>query len=402
MPHYNFALSLMENLEAILGAGENSFVEFKDERVHPESLAKEMAAFANTEGGTIFLGVSDDGVVSGIARTDIEEWIFNIARNNVKPALLPLFETSTYQNKKIAIVRINKDLAGPFSASGRYYLRAGSTSRECTKEELGRLFQRSRQVYFEETPVYDANEAHLDHDKIIEYFKGVYEYDIIHEDDLAFKNLLLNCGLLTPEGFATVVGLVMFGKRNSGVVPPIHYTQKFLPQTEAIYAHYAGFEITDELLDSTHFEGTTPDLVEKITEKVLLRLATPSKIEGLQREEKIPLPRKVLREALVNAVTHRDYSLQGRIRFFQFENRLEVNSPGGLPNSVTIEKMKASYSIHRNPLIVKFMENLRYLDGLGRGVPLIFREMRRLHATPPEIFADHTEVKLTIYFAPTQ
>ncbi|MCI0618326.1 histidine kinase, partial [bacterium] len=159
--------------------------------------------------------------------------------------------------------------------------------------------------------------------------------------------------------------------------------------------------ITDELLDSTHFEGTAPELVEKISEKVLLRLATPSKIEGLKREEKIALPQKVLREALVNAVTHRDYSLQGKIRMFQFDNWLEVISPGGLPNSVTVEKMKVSYSIHRNPLIVKFMENLRYLDGLGRGVPMIFREMKRSNAPTPEIIADDSQVKLVLYFAPT-
>jgi ATP-dependent DNA helicase RecG len=391
----------METLDTILAGGENSFVEFKEERVHPDSLAKEMAAFANTEGGTIFIGVADNGTVGGVARPDVEEWVFNIARNNVKPALLPLFEMMVYQDKKIARVIVNKDLSGPFSVSGKYYIRAGSTSRECTKEELGRLFQRSRQVYFEETPIYDANENHLDHEKIQEYFKQVYEYDITRDDAIAFKTLLQNSGILTMEGFATVVGLVMFGKRNSGLVPPVHYTQKFVPQAGAVYAHYAGNEIADELLDSIHFEGTAPDLVEKISEKVLLRLATPSKVEGLKREEKISLPRKVLREALVNAVTHRDYSLQSKIRVFQFDNRLEVISPGGLPNSVTVEKMKVSYSIHRNPLIVKFMENLRYLDGLGRGVPMIFREMKRLNAPMPQILADESQVKLVLYFAPT-
>ncbi len=391
----------METLNTILMGGENSFVEFKEERVHPDSLAKEMAAFANTEGGTILIGVSDDGTVEGVSRPDMEECVFNIARNNVKPALLPLFEMVAHQSKKIARVIVNKDLSGPFSVSGKYYIRAGSTSRECTKEELGRLFQRSRQVYFEETPIYESNETHLDHEKIQEYFKQVYEYDVTRDEAIAFKALLQNSGILTAEGFATVVGLVMFGKRNSGLIPPVHYTQKFLPQVGAAYAHYAGNEITDELLDSVHFEGTAPDLVEKISEKVLLRLATPSKIEGLKREEKIPLPRKVLREALVNAVTHRDYSMQSKTRIFQFETRLEVISPGGLPNSVTVEKMKVSYSIHRNPLIVKFMENLRYLDGLGRGVPMIFREMRRLNAPTPEIIADESQVKLVLYFAPT-
>ena len=390
----------MENLDQVLHNGENSFVEFKEERVHPDSLAKEMAAFTNTEGGAIFIGITGDGSVGGATRPDLEEWVFNIARNNVKPALLPLFEMIVLQDKKIARVIINKDTSGPFSVSGKYYIRAGSTSRECSKEELGRLFQRSRQVYFEETPIYETDETHLDREKIQEYFKQVYEYDITREDTAPFTALLQNSGILLKEGMVAVVGLVMFGKRNGNNVPPIHYTQKFLPQSGVAYAHYAGREIADELLDSVHFEGTAPDLVEKLTEKVLLRLATPSRIEGLKREEKIALPRKVLREALVNAVTHRDYSLQGKIRVFQFDNRLEVISPGGLPNSVTVDKMKVSYSIHRNPLIVKFMENLRYLDGLGRGVPMIFREMKRLNAPTPEIIVDDSQVKLVIYFAP--
>ncbi len=177
--------------------------------------------------------------------------------------------------------------------------------------------------------------------------------------------------------------------------------ERVLPQAGAAYAHYSGPTITDALLDSTHFEGTAPDLVEKISEKVLLRLPRPSAIEGLKREERIPLPRKVLREALVNAVTHRDYSLQSKTRVFQFDDRLEVLSPGGLPNSVSVEKMKVSYSIHRNPLTVKFMENLRYVDGLGRGVPMIFRAMKDLGARPPEIVADASQVRLVIPFAPT-
>ena len=143
-----------------------------------------------------------------------------------------------------------------------------------------------------------------------------------------------------------------------------------------------------------------PELVEKITEKVLLRLARPSRIEGLKREI-IPLPRKVVREAVVNAVAHGDYSLQAKVRVFQFDDRLEVMSPGGLPNSVTIEKMKTSYSVHRNPLIAKFLENLRYIDGLGRGVPMIFRTMRELGARAPEIHADDSQVRVVIPFAPT-
>lgn len=398
-PHY---LAAVENLEAVLSGGENSFVEFKEERVHPDCLAEQMAAFANTDGGAVFLGIADDGTVSGVTRPDLEEWVFNIARNSIKPSILPLFERVEIRGQRIARITVHKDLAGPFSVSGRYYLRAGSTTRECTKEELGRLFQRSRYFYFEESPVSGSDVSHADRERIREYFKKVYDLDIDRSSDTPYETLLTNSGILSPSGSLSVVGLVMFGKRDSGAIPPAHATERFLPQAGAAYAHYSGPTITDALLDSAHFDGTAPELVERISEKVLLRLPTPSTIEGLKREERVPLPRKVLREALVNAVTHRDYSLQSKIRVFQFEDRIEILSPGGLPNSVTVEKMKASYSIHRNPLMVKFMENLRYVDGLGRGVPMIFRAMKDLGAKAPDIIADGSQVRLVIWFPPME
>jgi ATP-dependent DNA helicase RecG len=389
------------DLPEVLRRGESSFVEFKEERVHPDSLAKEMAAFANGEGGTILLGIADDGRVLGLTRPDTEEWVLNIARNNVKPALLPLFERLELEGKSIAQIIISKDLSGPFAVSGKYYVRAGSTSRESTKEELGRLFQRSRYFYFEESPLPGSSLLDLDRDRIREYFRSIYDITVEDGEAESYETLLKNAGVLTAEGAASVVGLVLFGKRDAGGLPPVHAVERFLPQAGAAYAHYSGREISDELLDSGHFAETAPELVEKITEKVLLRLATPSRVGGLKREVKVQLPRKVLREALVNAVTHRDYSLQGKIRVFQFDDRLEVLSPGGLPNSVTVEKMRVSYSIHRNPLITKFMENLRYVDGLGRGVPMIFRTMRDLGARAPEIIADGSQVRVVLHFAPT-
>lgn len=115
----------------------------------------------------------------------------------------------------------------------------------------------------EETPVHEANENHLDRYKIQEYFQSVYEYNLDQEDPNNYKRLLQNSGLLTEDGFATVVGLVIFGKRDTTLVPPVHYTQKFLPHAGAIYAHYAGSQITDELLDRVNFESIFPYGLEK-------------------------------------------------------------------------------------------------------------------------------------------
>jgi len=245
----------MDDLEAIFRGGESSFVEFKEEGVHPDSLAKEMAAFANTEGGTVFLGVADDGTPKGVSRPDIEEWVFHIARNNVKPALLPRFDRVEARGVTIARIAIRKDLAGPFSVAGKYYIRVGSTSRECTKEELGRLFQRSRYFYFEESPVPGSTADHIDRDRVREYFRQVYDLDVDGEEEGGFDTILRNAGILTPEGIPSVAGLVMFGKRDMSQVPPIPAVARFLPQ-----AGVARASPERDLLSATH-----PSCVARLT-----------------------------------------------------------------------------------------------------------------------------------------
>ena len=162
-------------------------------------------------------------------------------------------------------------------------------------------------------------------------------------------------------------GLLLFGKQ----------PQRYLPQSSVVFAVFRGNELTDELADKKEITGTLPELIDNTTALVQLFLPKPSVINGMKREETIQIPLKVIRETLVNAVCHRDYSMSTqKIFVYLFRHRLEVTSPGKIPNTITVEKMLYGYSAPRNIFLVKYLDNMRYIDGLGRGIPMIKRAMQ--------------------------
>jgi ATP-dependent DNA helicase RecG len=161
----------------------------------------------------------------------------------------------------------------------------------------------------------------------------------------------------------TIAGLLIFGLN----------PQKWLPSACISFAHFAGNEITEELIDKQVINGTLDYQIDTALAIIKNNTLSPSMINGTRTEiQKFNYPDKVFRELLVNACVHRNYAISGsRIRIFMFDNRIEFISPGKLPNTVTIEKLVYGVSYAINPIIVKFMENLRYIDKLGRGLPMV-------------------------------
>lgn len=159
--------------------GENSFIEFKQDSVRPEDIAKEMVAFANADGGRILLGVDDSGAVVGIQRFPepqrLEEWVMQVARDAVRPPLIPAYQLiRKYDGERdIAVITVAPGLdvyARWLNNGSRYYLRVGSTSREASAEELQRLFQRRGRLRAELLPVVAAKYEDLDARRIHDYF----------------------------------------------------------------------------------------------------------------------------------------------------------------------------------------------------------------------------------------
>ncbi|MFA6062333.1 MAG: RNA-binding domain-containing protein [Gallionella sp.] len=354
----------------LIRQGENESIEFKELPIRPEVLAREIVAFANSLGGVILLGVTDQGRLSGVdAASQLEEWIMNIARHSVIPALIVTCEMVAVEGVTVCAVTIPKGNDKPYQTGDKYLIRVGSTNRVASQSELMRLFQVSGVFHYDIVPVAGASINDLNMAALDAFFSS-YGIEFSAEDESSRRALLCNTDILTASGEPTVGGLLMFG------VNPVRY----LPQAGILFAHFNGIEADDELIDRQEIGGTLPQQVDGALAVIKNNLLSPSVLDGLKRKSTGNVfPDKIFRELIVNACVHRNYSIVGsRIRILMYDDRLEFISPGRLPNTVTIEKLRSGVSYASNPVIVKFMDNLRYMDRLGRGFPMIYREMQKL------------------------
>ncbi len=377
-----------ETIQAYLQSGEDSFVEFKRDDVHPNSLARELVAFANTRGGTVLFGVDDDGSVRGVTKAKADEWIANIATNNCIPPLIPTIQAFQIAGKSVTAITVERGFEPHRVSDGKYYVRVGSVVREMTHTELARLFQQRQMVVYEETPVRGTGVTDLDFSLLKDYFLMNHGFDVMEMSETEQHQLFMNADLLTEDGNLTVHGLLLFGKT----------PQERIPHSAVLFAYFAGRERADRLHDRKRVTGTLKNQIDRAVDLLMLHLPVSSEIEGLERVEHHQIPMLVLREAIANAVIHRDYSIVGaEIQLLLFEERLEVHSPGALPNTVTIENMKVGKSVSRNPQLTRYFENIRYVERLGRGIPMVFREMKKLGRREPIIEANEGEVCLILF-----
>jgi ATP-dependent DNA helicase RecG len=300
-----------------------------------ESLAKEICAFSNGSGGVILLGVDDSGEIAGLKDNfNYEEWIMNISRDLIVPSANVNFSISEVSNKKIGIIEVNK------GQNNHYDL-----------------------IPVENTSIRVLNSSYLS-----DYFSK-YSIDYEQESEADRLNLLINTDILGSNGNCTVAGLLLFG------IKP----QKYLLNASISIARFKGNDIGDELIDKQVVEGTLGNQIDISTAIIKNLIPVSSTIEGNKRiDKKHSYSDRLLREIIVNAVVHRNYSIVGsRIRVLIFDNRLEVISPGRLPNTITTEKIRYGVSYAVNPVLVKFMENMRYIDKLGRGIPMVCQEVEK-------------------------
>ncbi len=357
-------------LQELIAQGENTNVEFKSVPLRPETLAREIVAMANTSGGVILLGVEDDTRISGLeAGKNYEAWCMNIARNNINPPLQLFYSEVLSNHSSVGVLEIPKGKDKPYQTNdAKFFIRAGSTNRMASVPELLRLFQQSGMFHFDSTPVERTSFRHVNLSKIAAYFE-TYKVNFEVLPEVEKISLLKNTDILKEEGLFSVAGLLIFGV----------YPQKYLLNASVVFAHFAGTEMTAKLLDKQTIEGNLDLQIDTTTAVIKNNLRRPSDIVGNQRIEQAMYPDKVFRELIVNACCHRNYAIHGsQIRVFLYDDRLEVISPGRLPNTVTIEKLRAGVSYAVNPVIVKFMENLNYIDKLGRGLPMVCQEAEKL------------------------
>jgi len=377
---------LKPELQDIIANGENSGVEFKRDDTRPEQLAKEIVAFANTYGGRLLLGVEDDGTVSGIRRDDLETWVMDtVFGRYIHPQILPYYEGVRLDDaRKVAVITVLSGTAKPYVVrhNGRedIYVRAGSTSRLATREQQARLFESGGLLHAEALPVSGSNLADLDRDRLGDYLMTFAGDVALPESREAWEARLHGLGFMLlrdhDSAVCTIAGLVLFGRS----------PRRLLRQAGIRWMAFAGESKEYKALDDTIMDGPLtalwrqtdrggrerlePGLLERLEDRMTPFISTESdEIEtGFSRKRAWHYPREALREAILNALVHRDWTRAEEIEVVAYSDRMEITSPGAMQNSMTVEKMLAGQRSPRNPIITGLMRDYGYVDARGMGV----------------------------------
>ncbi|MCY4121184.1 MAG: putative DNA binding domain-containing protein [Acidobacteria bacterium] len=409
-------------LSELIRNGEDSTLEFKRANLRNYELAKELVAFLNLEGGTVLLGVEADGRISGATRHRLEEWVSELCRVKIEPPIVPLLSWARDPNSErdVLAVRVSLGPDKPYARvhDGRrtYYIRVGSTSREASREELERLFQSSGLLHYGLKPVPGAGLDALDRRRLHDYLTGVLGGPV-PPDDVAseWETLLRNIDLMVVSAgqtVATIDGLLLFGMTPNRYLPQAGIRAICYPGSEPDYATRADEDLRGPLValgasggvlgrPAPRQLGDAPrrglpsafldrGLVEQAWDFVRRNTTPTARLDNGRRTDRWEYPESVLREAVVNALVHRDYSISGAdIMLAIFADRIEIQSPGRLPNTVTPEGMRAGVRYARNQTLVNVMRDYGYVDARGMGVRnKIIPGMRAHNGTEPDLIAE--------------
>ena len=382
-----------------IARGEGQEREFKRQIDNPESVAGEIVALANSDGGVLYVGVDDDGTVIGLSDAETAfQTLTNICRDRCIPPVSPVLEQPIVEGQTIITLKVMKELnrAKPYrTAGGRFYIRVGKDKKDATGRELIRIGQVAGELHYDEGPVLGAVLEALSLRAFSEYHEkqfGMTLEEQLDQSGLHLSQLLQNMRLahdLDGDLVLSVAALLVLG------VEP----QRLLPQSRVSAVAFAGTDEDADILDRREITGRLPEIIDDTRVFLERNVRTPARENGFEREDILLYDRKALGEAVVNAIAHRDYSLSGsQIRLFLFEDRLEVRSPGRLPNSVTLDNIKLGVHAARNRAICTLLTQLGHMSAIGTGVPrLIIRLSRQLSGHEPEFELVGEELRVRIW-----
>jgi len=403
-------------LMEIIANGENSGVEFKLDNIRPEQLAKEVVALVNFRGGRILVGVADDGTIHGVKRKGLEAWIMDtVFARYVHPMILPFYEEVRLdEGKRVAVISFPQGISKPYVVRSKdredIYVRVGSTSRLATREQQARLFAGGGMFHTELMPVPGSSIASLDKVRLENYLKDIIQDPEIPQSDEEWTRRLLGLGLLVEGPNArpvcTIAGLVLFG-----IAP-----RRYLKQAGLRLLAFAGEDkeyrsLLDEIIDAPLVGRWAPGpegkkylvdegLIEKFASLIgpFISRESGTLDRHMRRTREWDYPVEAIRETVINALAHRDWTRFVDIEVGVYSRRIEVISPGALQNSMTVEKMIAGQRSPRNPLVVEVLRDYGYVDARGMGIRTkVIPLMKQHNQTEPVFAATDDFLKADLY-----
>ncbi len=354
-------------------------------------LAETLVAFANSDGGTIIIGVDEHGQATGTVYADEVESALRAAVQECRPPVEVRWHQAAAEDGLAFAIVVPRSPELHSLADGRVLVRAGVENRPLSGDQIRQLAATRSTGDFEAEIAPGATRQDFD-DQVIEEFIEKWEQRQRREWTRSIDELLLEMGALDEDGRPTVAGVLLFARN----------PQAFLPQSGLTFVKFVGTQPRGEMGQPGYgrreeIGGPLARIIQRTWEVVGEEMRTGAVVTGLVREERTEYPIAAVREALVNAVAHRDYRLGGRrIEVRMFSDRMEIISPGGLPGFITLDNIVEEH-FSRNPRIVNGLYQWGYIEELGLGVDLMIEEMVRAGHPPPKFKDTPYSFTVTLY-----
>ena len=389
----------------LIRGGEDTYLELKVKLSNPERIAQEIIALANTAGGVLIFGVSDQLRVEGVSNPEgVQEELAKICREEIYPPLVPLLDCIAFDNgRRVVVLDIDPKRPPYRTKDGRFYIRIGAEKRESTREELSDLLNETRPVNFEGIPVQTATENDFD-DGILWSFADAFEDEILGKNlyktvDFLKRDLVLAVGA-GDEFLPTVAAVLLFGKNER--------VGEIVPRSGITAVRFSGDDISSGIVEDLELNGNLLTLYESAMRFIKrycdLEKYRPRKFESV--EDSPVEPRKnynlyAVREAVINALIHRDLALRdGITRINIFDNAIEIVNPRRTNGFVPPSSKAIRYGITQtiNPQIAAIFKRREYGTNVPRGgLPMIIRQAKLFSGKRAEISTSNDEFRVKLY-----
>ena len=356
-----------KELLEIISTGETSKVQFKREMNNDDSIAAELIALSNSKGGMILFGVEDKkGTVVGLDYQQLQSYnnrIATIANDIIKPQIFLYTEVVSISletgKKKILVVEVAEGTAKPYKdKNGIIWIKQGSDKRKLTdNNEQIRLFQQSGILYVDEIIIPQTSIDDINYSKVEQYINAIKKQETNEAIEIS-ETVLKNLNIL-KDNRLTLGGLLFFAKN------PQKYRPAFCVKAISFFGNSIG---GTEYRSSQDIVGTIPQIFEETMRFFTTNLYHIQAGQNFNKTGILEVSQTALEELVQNALVHRDYSKNAPIRVMIFDNRIEIVSPGSLPNSLTVENVKMGNAVVRNNLIVSYCSKLMIYRGFGSGI----------------------------------
>lgn len=377
----------MTNIVDLIAQPESKVLEFKRDLSSLGPILKTIVAFANTAGGILIIGLTADRHIIGISDVfKAEETLASAIADNINPAILPEIEIATVQEKALLIVKVAHWRA-PFCIKKEgipngVYIRLGSTSRPAGPDIIAELQRSVTNVSYDQQGISHLSTSALDYEKIKKIFRLVNK----EINDKKLQSL----GVLVPSNnkyVPSIGGLILFGSDEA--------RNRYVPDARVKCARFRGDDKT-HLIDQYQVEGTILDAVDEVPKFIARNTRLTAQIQKIRRKDISEYPEIAIREILINALAHTDYSIPGStIQIAIFDNRLEVQNPGMLPFGFTMEDLKSGVSRVRNRVIAKVFHELKLMEEWGSGYKRVVEECRKNNYPEPEWIEQGISIKVS-------